>query len=139
MTETNAGENARCPLYRVSLNKPTKSTVKTRRYKQDAKGADLPQGAYLDRGIPKNVHRRFLGKRRSRRAGLADGLRLSARRLPRASTRYVTKAKRKPDNVLRSRFAFPPIQTDKPCIDRKAVRAQTFGLLLRGRVAAIAA
>ena len=41
----------------------------------------------LYRGIPKNVRRRFLGKRRSRRAGMADRLCLSACRLPRASSR----------------------------------------------------
>ena len=75
------------PLYHVSPNQTNKSTVKTRRYKQDAKGADFAPRVYLNRGIPKNVRRRFLGKRRSRRAGLADRLRLSACRLPRASTR----------------------------------------------------
>ena len=35
----------------------------------------FPAAILLYRGIPKNVRRRFLGKRRSRRAGLADRLR----------------------------------------------------------------
>ena len=34
----------------------------------------FPAAILLYRGIPKNVRRRFLGKRRSRRAGLADRL-----------------------------------------------------------------
>ena len=42
VTETNAGEGARCALIRVSLCRANPSTVKTRKYKQDAKGADLP-------------------------------------------------------------------------------------------------
>ena len=38
----------RTTYIRVSLCRAKTYTVKTRRYKQDAKGADLPQGAYLE-------------------------------------------------------------------------------------------
>ena len=42
MTETNTGEAGRCALIpRLALSSET-VTVKTRRYKQSAKGADLP-------------------------------------------------------------------------------------------------
>ena len=36
------------PLYRVSPDQTRKVTVKTRRYKQDAKGADFAQGVYIE-------------------------------------------------------------------------------------------
>ena len=48
VTETNAGEGARCALIRVSLCRANPSTVKTQKYKQDAKGADFAPRVYLD-------------------------------------------------------------------------------------------
>ena len=49
------GEDARCALIRVSPNQTNKSTVKTRRYKQDAKDKAFRRGAYSNVRDPRKT------------------------------------------------------------------------------------
>ena len=77
------------PYICVSLVPCESGHVKTRRYKQDAKGADFAQGVYIE------VHDQA-----------------------KTQTRHMTKQKRKPDKVLHSIYAFRPNKPKRVTLKR---------------------
>ena len=73
-----------CLYIRVSLNKPTKSTVKTRRYKLCAKPAEV-RGELTQQGYPQKCPQEIFGEEAKPQSGLGGQASLIC---PPASARF---------------------------------------------------